>query len=115
MNNKIHNGSEPVNEGVTKDTYKKSKMIVNDNKIPTNISIASLYNVSFHYGENVLKWKYLYQKWIALERELSKEALTFKKEARLLEDVIMKYNENLKRYYMYVDDMSYKMVEHGVY
>lgn len=57
--------SEPVNEGVTKHvglckrSYKKSKKIVDGNKIPTNVSIASLYNMSSHYKESVQKWKYI--------------------------------------------------------
>ena len=46
-------------------------------KIPTNVPIVILDNVSFHSEESMLKWKNAYHRKIALERELSKEALTF--------------------------------------
>ncbi|CAI8595092.1 unnamed protein product [Vicia faba] len=61
MNNEVHDEPEPVNEGVTKDVDlckrkdKKSKIIVDGNRIPTNVSFFSLYKVSFHYEEIVLK------------------------------------------------------------
>lgn len=121
MNNEVHDRYGPVNEGVTKDVDickradKKLKKIVDGNKIPTNVSIASLYNMYFHYEESVLKWKYLYHKWIALERKLSKETLTCEEVFQLLEDIIVKGNENLMRTHVYVDDMTNKMVEHVVH
>lgn len=77
-NNEIHDGSAFFNEGVTKDgglskrPEKNSKKIVGGQKIPTNVYIAPLDNVSFHCEESVLKWKYLYHKRIDLERNLSK-------------------------------------------
>lgn len=66
----------------------------------------------FHFKKNMLKWKYLYYKSIAIERKLLKEALKCEEDVQLLEDVIVKDNENLMRVHMYVDDMSCKMVEH---
>lgn len=69
-NNEVHVGFAPVNEGVTKDASGK--------RIFTNVFIASLDSMSFHFKKSVLKWKYLYLKRIALKRKLSKEALTFK-------------------------------------
>ncbi|CAI8605693.1 unnamed protein product [Vicia faba] len=60
-NNDVHEGYEPVNKCVTKDVGlwkmfdKKSRKMVDSNKIPTNISITSLYNMSFHYEKRVLK------------------------------------------------------------
>lgn len=71
MNNEVHDESKAGYEGVTKDvslwkrSEKKPSKIVDGNKIPISVSIASLYNVHFHYEENMLT--YLYQKWISLE------------------------------------------------
>lgn len=112
--------SAHVNKGVTKDvglskrSGKKSKIIVGSKKVPTNVYIAPLYNMSFHCEESVMKWKYLYHKRMTLETKLSKEDLTFEEVVKLLEVVIVNYNENLRIVHINVDDMSDKMVEHFV-
>ncbi|KAI5419908.1 HIR complex subunit [Lathyrus oleraceus] len=66
MKKEVYDGSEPVNEGVTKD---------DDN----------VNNMSLLYEDIVLKWKYLSPK-----RMMLKEALTFEDDAQLLEEVIVK-------------------------
>ncbi|XP_050920391.1 uncharacterized protein LOC127138028 [Lathyrus oleraceus] len=42
-------------------------------KIPANILEVPLDNIYFHSVENVEKWKYVYQRRLALERELGKD------------------------------------------
>lgn len=46
---------------------------------------------------------------------MSRKALTFEEDAQLLEEVIMKDNENLERSLMCVDVLSDNMVEHVVH
>ena len=70
--------------------------------------------MSFHFKGSELKWKYLCHKRITLERKLSKEALTFEEVVQLMKDVIVKNNENIMIFHIYVDDMLDKMVEHFV-
>lgn len=57
---------------LSKRSDKKSKKIVGGKKIPKHVYISPLDNMSFHFKEGVLKWKYLYHKRIALESKLSK-------------------------------------------
>lgn len=71
---------------------KKNKKLVCGKKIPTNVLISPLDNMSFHYKKSVLKWKDVYHKRIALERKLPKEALTFEEVVEILEYVIVKDN-----------------------
>ncbi|XP_050897938.1 uncharacterized protein LOC127104835 [Lathyrus oleraceus] len=47
-------------------------------KVPTNVPEVSINNISFHSVENVEKWKFVYQKRLALERELGKDSLECK-------------------------------------
>jgi len=44
-------------------------------KIPASVPETPTYNISFHHGANTLKWKYICQRRLALERELGKNAL----------------------------------------
>ncbi|KAK2368794.1 hypothetical protein QL285_081963 [Trifolium repens] len=46
--------------------------------IPQNVPDVPMDNVSFHFSANAAKWKYVYHKRLALERELSEEALECK-------------------------------------
>ncbi|XP_050876108.1 uncharacterized protein LOC127079783 [Lathyrus oleraceus] len=63
-------------------------------KIPANIPEVPFDNISFHSVENVEKWKFIYQRRLALERELGKYAFECKEvtsliqEARLMKTVI---------------------------
>ncbi|KAI5392433.1 hypothetical protein KIW84_077003 [Lathyrus oleraceus] len=68
-NNEVHDGSAPFNKGVIKDSDGK--------RMPTNVYISPVDNMSFHFNKSVLKWKYLYHERTTFERKLLKEALTF--------------------------------------
>ncbi|KAH1210331.1 hypothetical protein GmHk_15G044672 [Glycine max] len=47
-------------------------------KVPGNVPDAPLDNISFHSIGNVEKWKYVYQRRLAVERELGRDALACK-------------------------------------
>ncbi|KAL5161596.1 hypothetical protein HKD37_07G018862 [Glycine soja] len=47
-------------------------------KMPGNVPDAPLDNISFHSIGNVEKWKYVYQRRLAVERELGRDALDCK-------------------------------------
>ncbi|KAL2976563.1 hypothetical protein AAZX31_13G016700 [Glycine max] len=47
-------------------------------KVPGNVPDAPLDNISFHSIGNVEKWKYVYQRRLALERELGRAAMDCK-------------------------------------
>ncbi|XP_057418393.1 uncharacterized protein LOC130712583 [Lotus japonicus] len=59
-----------------------------------NVLAAPLDNVFFHFEENVLKWKYVYQRRLAREREVGsdvlecKEVMTLIEKARLMKSVL---------------------------
>lgn len=55
-------------------------------RILVNIPVTSLDNVSFHSEGSVQKWKYMCQRRIASERELSKDVLEWKEIINLLKD-----------------------------
>ncbi|XP_050909854.1 uncharacterized protein LOC127123693 [Lathyrus oleraceus] len=55
--------------------------------ILVNIPVELLDNVSVHSEGNVQKWKYLYQRRIASERELSKDVLEWQEIMNLMKDV----------------------------
>jgi hypothetical protein len=44
-------------------------------KAPQNVEAVATDNVSFHYLENAQRWKFIFYRRLALERELGKEAL----------------------------------------
>ncbi|XP_057444768.1 uncharacterized protein LOC130737014 [Lotus japonicus] len=54
-------------------------------RIPKNVPAAPLDNVSFHSEENVLKWKYVYQRRFALEREVGPDVIECKEVMVLIE------------------------------
>ncbi|MCH94584.1 envelope-like protein [Trifolium medium] len=60
------------------DIVTPGKEMVAGKMISENIPLAPMDNVSFHSAESVQKWKYVYQRRIAHERELSQEALNCK-------------------------------------
>ncbi|KAH1198282.1 hypothetical protein GmHk_18G051888 [Glycine max] len=57
-------------------TSKKAK--TSGKKVPGNVPDAPLDNISFHSIGNVEKWKYVYQRRLAVERELGRDALDCK-------------------------------------
>jgi hypothetical protein len=58
-------------------------------KIPPNVPDAPMDNISFHSVESSKRWKYVYQRRIALERELSKEGTDLKDIMELIKQVGM--------------------------
>ncbi|XP_058783835.1 uncharacterized protein LOC131658569 [Vicia villosa] len=61
-------------------------------KKPTSIKLAARFpdvpidNISFHYASSVNRWKYVYQKRLALERELAQNSLECKDIMELIHD-----------------------------
>ncbi|KAH1246871.1 hypothetical protein GmHk_06G016876 [Glycine max] len=53
-------------------------------KVPGNVPDAPLDNISFHSIGNVERWKFVYQRRIALERELGRNALDCKETMELI-------------------------------
>ncbi|KAL2990328.1 hypothetical protein AAZX31_11G192800 [Glycine max] len=53
-------------------------------KVPGNVPDAPLDNISFHSIDNVEKWKYVYQRRLAVERELGRDALDCKETMDLI-------------------------------
>ncbi|KAH1193335.1 hypothetical protein GmHk_19G054401 [Glycine max] len=47
-------------------------------KVPGNVPDAPLDNISFHSIDNVERWKFVYQRRLAVERELGRDALNCK-------------------------------------
>lgn len=75
---------------------KKNKKIVGGKNIPINVPIAHLNNVSFHYKESFLKWKFVYHRRITPEKEPSKEAFKCEENFEILMDTqILKIVSNL--------------------
>lgn len=64
-------------DGMVVHLLNKNNKIVDGKKISANVPTSPLDNVSFHFEESVLKWKFVYQRRIALEMELSKEESMF--------------------------------------
>lgn len=69
------------------DIMPLAKKGVAGKNIPANVPEVPINNISFHYVENFEKWKYVYQRRLALERNLGKDALEFKEVVDLIEDV----------------------------
>lgn len=93
MNIDVHDRSEPVNEGVTKDDDHGNMYLLNED----------------------IMLKYLCQLRIDLERMLPTESLISEKYVQLVEEVIMKDNDNLEKALMYGVDLSDNMVEYVVH
>lgn len=101
----VEDDSKDIFHDIMVPALKKNKKIITGKMSPTTILIAPLDNMSFHYEESFLKWKYLHLTRIALERKLSKENLTFEEVVELIEEVIVKDNENLMIIDIYVEDI----------
>ncbi|XP_050919038.1 uncharacterized protein LOC127136534 [Lathyrus oleraceus] len=55
-------------------------------KIPTNIPEVPIDNIFFQSVENVEKWKFVYQRRLALEREMDKDAFECKEVTSLIQE-----------------------------
>ncbi|XP_058774427.1 uncharacterized protein LOC131648712 [Vicia villosa] len=53
------------------------KKRVSNSKLATSVPEEPTDNISFHYPSSVLRWKFVYQKRLALERELALNALEY--------------------------------------
>ncbi|XP_058725982.1 uncharacterized protein LOC131597294 [Vicia villosa] len=60
-----------VNDIHPKKKVSTSKLAASVPEVPTD-------NISFHYPSSILRWKFVYQKRLALERELAQNALEYK-------------------------------------
>lgn len=56
-------------------------------KILANVPEVPIHNISFHSVENVEKWKFVYQRRLALELELGKDAFECKEVMDLIKEV----------------------------
>ncbi|XP_057418549.1 uncharacterized protein LOC130712747 [Lotus japonicus] len=52
-----------------------AKKRMSGRRVPVNVPEAPLDNISFHFVESASRWKYVFQRSVALERELVPEAL----------------------------------------
>ncbi|XP_058749537.1 uncharacterized protein LOC131622521 [Vicia villosa] len=63
-------------------------------KLAASVLEVPIDNVSFHYPASVNKWKYVYQKRLAMERELSQNALDCKCYEMLVKEFIINLSED---------------------
>ncbi|XP_050919117.1 uncharacterized protein LOC127136624 [Lathyrus oleraceus] len=68
------------------DIISSTRKQASGKKIPTNIPEVPIDNISFHYVDNVEKWKLVYQRRLALERELGKDDFECKKLMSLIQE-----------------------------
>ncbi|XP_057428378.1 uncharacterized protein LOC130721649 [Lotus japonicus] len=77
--------SEPDVEPDVPDISTTAKKRVKGKRIPLNIPDAPMDNVSFHYVEFAQRWNFFFHRRIAVERELSEEALSYNEIIKILE------------------------------
>ena len=66
--------------------------------IPSNVPVAPLDNVSFHPEKSAKKWRCVYQRRIARERELHEDALKCKEIIELIKEAwLLKTVSNIER------------------
>jgi hypothetical protein len=81
-----------VEEDVSNINVSTSNMVA-ERKVVKTVSNVPIDKVSFHFPENALRWKYIFHRRLAVERELGKEAMEMEqvismiKEAGLLKTV----------------------------
>ncbi|XP_057415249.1 uncharacterized protein LOC130710081 [Lotus japonicus] len=87
---------EPTMPDISTTTRKRVK----GKRVPMNVADVPLDNVSFHYADNAQRWKFVSHRRIAIERELSEEALEFKEIIDLLSKAeLMKTVKGIGRCY----------------
>ncbi|KAK2397005.1 hypothetical protein P8452_18147 [Trifolium repens] len=92
--------SESDGEPDVLDITTAGKKRIGGRRIPANIPPAPMDRVSFHSEESAQKWRFVYQRRIAQERELNQEALECKEIIKLLEAAeLMKTMKNLGNCY----------------
>src|ERR1044072_4427175 len=76
------------------------KRKIRGKKIPPNVPASPLNNISFHSEQNVQRWKFVYQRRIAREREFNGDALMCKEITNLLQAAgLMKTVTQIERCY----------------
>lgn len=71
---------------IVQDIMPSTKEGVAEKKIPANVPEVPINNISFHYVENVEKWKYVYQRRLDLERNIGNDDLECKEVVDLIEE-----------------------------
>ncbi|KAL5142311.1 Monocopper oxidase-like protein SKU5 [Glycine soja] len=84
VNKDVPTSSGPNAEDVELDVSTSKRAKKSGKKVPENIPDAPLDNISFHSIGNVEKWKYVYQRRLAVERELGRNALDCKETMDLI-------------------------------
>ncbi|MCI32441.1 envelope-like protein, partial [Trifolium medium] len=74
-----------VEQGVP-DIMTSAKKKAAGKKIPQNVVDVPIDNVSFHSPESVLRWRFVFHRRLALERELGKEALECEEVVNLIKE-----------------------------
>ncbi|XP_050890657.1 uncharacterized protein LOC127096080 [Lathyrus oleraceus] len=109
LKRKVHGPTKSWSKGVPKKKKTKSVVVESDSDVPCDVPdtvskkkpttsklAASVLevpidNISFHFASSVNRWKYVYQKRLALERELAQNVLECKEIMDLIqEDRLMK-------------------------
>ncbi|KAL5180009.1 hypothetical protein HKD37_01G001212 [Glycine soja] len=70
--------SSDSDDDVELDVSTSKRAKTSGKKVPENVPDAPLDNISFHSIGNVERWKYVYQRRLAVERELGRDALACK-------------------------------------
>ncbi|XP_058767709.1 uncharacterized protein LOC131641428 [Vicia villosa] len=80
------------------DIHPKKK--VSTSKLAASVPEVPIDNISFHYPSSVLRWKFFYQKRLALERELAQNALGYEEIMNLIHEAgLMKTVTQLSKCY----------------
>ncbi|XP_058760899.1 uncharacterized protein LOC131634269 [Vicia villosa] len=80
------------------DIHPKKK--VSTSKLAASVPEVPIDNISFHYPSSVLRWKFVYQKRLALERELAQNALEYEEIMNLIHEAgLMKIVTQLSKCY----------------
>ncbi|XP_050919703.1 uncharacterized protein LOC127137275 [Lathyrus oleraceus] len=105
LKRKVHGPTKSWRKVVPKKKKTKFVVVESDSDVPCNVSdilskrkpttskfAASvpevpIYNISFHFASSVNRWKYVYQKRLALERELAQNVLDCKDLMDLIQEV----------------------------
>ncbi|XP_050889719.1 uncharacterized protein LOC127095009 [Lathyrus oleraceus] len=104
LKRKVHGPTKSWRKGVPKKKKTKSVVVESDSDVPCDVPdtlskkkpstsklVASvpevpIDNISFHFASSVNRWKYVYQKRLALERELAQNVLECKEIMDLIQE-----------------------------
>ncbi|XP_050895181.1 uncharacterized protein LOC127101781 [Lathyrus oleraceus] len=134
LKRKVHGPTKSWSKGVPKKKNTKSVVVESDSNVPCNVSdtlskkkqttsklAASvpevlIDNISFHFASSVNRWKYVYQKRLALERELAQNVLDCKDIMDLIQEagLIKTVTQFSKCYEMLVKEFIVNLSEEYV-